>query len=67
MRKSCLKNALAIVAVALTTAACSTQQGLASRTAAGGASAGAPVSEPIPPYWATGPWATDYGFIAPPY
>lgn len=66
MTKS-LKSALALAAVVLTTTACSTPQGLASRPAAGGASAGAPASEPIPPYWATGPWASDYAFIAPPY
>lgn len=66
MTKS-LKSALAVAAVVLTTAACSTPQPLASRTAAGGASAGAPASEPIPPHWATGPWAGDYAFIAPPY
>lgn len=66
MTKNRLKIAFALAAVVLTSAACSTSQSLASRPEAVGASAGTLASEPIPPYWATGPWASDYAFIAPP-
>lgn len=64
MMNSRLKIAFALGAVVLTAAACSTQQGLTSSPAEGGASAVPPVFASMPTYcW---PRTVDCSFLPPP-
>lgn len=66
MPKNRLKTVMALTAVVLFTAGCAAPQ-LTARPAGSGASAGKPASQADFSYWATGPWAEDHYFAAPPY